>query len=476
MSEIAVTPGENATIGAAGTDGPVFAPNQHILVRVVGACLAAYVAWQYLLRIGALWDSQSEPPMLPYWLPGIGHNISFFTDAEKLLVAARSCFRMPAQPFSVLIGGRRTYVILDPHDIVQTHQKTKELHFDSYIDQFMEYVSVSKQARDILWGTTVTETSLSVPSSLRSWIRADMTQISSRKFYDGFLSELDSVMQQGSPFTTGKSNEHDMFKWTSDIIVKASTKSFFGAALFEKSPGLVDDFRTFNRQTWKLLYKYPRFLSGSAYDSRDAAIDALERYFEMPQDQRRDAAPFVIKAEDEMRKHGISNRDIAAVLFKLYWAINGNPSILAFWLLARTLYTPHLKEDIKREVAPAFKKAIHHQPDVEYLKRCSKLNAAYYETMRLHSGSSSFRRVAQDTTIAGCWLKAGNDVMMPYRQLHLNKEYWGENAQDFDINRFVNNPKLHSAKTYKPFGGDHAEPEKIPLLTRPLLNFSNDYA
>ncbi|KAJ4049234.1 hypothetical protein NW756_006460 [Fusarium oxysporum] len=391
--------------------------------------------------------------MLPYWIPGIGHNISFFTDAEKLLVAARSYFRIPAQPFSVLIGGRRTYVILDPHDIAETHQKTKELHFDAYIDQFMEYVSVSKKARYILWGTTVSETSLSVPNSLRSWIRADMTQTSSRKFYSEFLLELDSVMQQESPFTTGRSSEHDMLKWTSDIIVKASTKSFFGNALFENSPGLVDDFRRFNRQTWKLLYKYPRFLSRTAYDSRDSAIDGLERYFKMSQDQRRDAAPFVIKAEDEMRKHGISDRDIAAVLFKLYWAINGNPSVLAFWLLARTLYTPNLKEDIKKEVAPAFMNGIHHQPDVEYLKECPKLNATYYEAMRLHSGSSSFRRVAQDTTIAGFQLKAGNDVMMPYRQLHLNKKYWGENAEGFDIDKFVDNPKLHSARTYKPFGG-----------------------
>ncbi|EMT67639.1 cytochrome P450 [Fusarium oxysporum II5] len=453
MSAITVTPGVNATIGAVDTEGPVFTLHYQILSRVLGTFLAAYVAWQYLLRIGALWNSQSEPPMLSYWIPGIGHNISFFTDVEKLLVAARSYFRIPAQPFSVLIGGRRTYVILDPHYIAETHQKTKELHFDAYIDQFMEYVSVSKKARDILWGTTVSETSLSVPNSLRSWIRADMTQTSSRKFYSEFLLELDSVMQQGSSFTTGKSSEHDMLKWTSDIIVKASTKSFFGNALFENSPGLVDDFRRFNRQTWKLLYKYPRFLSRTAYDSRDSAIDGLERYFKMPQDQRRDAAPFVIKAEDEMRRHGISDRDIAAVLFKLYWAINGNPSVLAFWLLVRTLYTPNLKEDIKREVVPAFKNGIHHQPDVEYLKECPKLNATYYEAMRLHSGSSSFRRAAQDTTIAGFQLKAGNDVMMPYRQLHLNKEYWGENAEDFDIDKFVDNPKLHSARTYKPFGG-----------------------
>ncbi|CVK85833.1 related to cytochrome P450 7B1 (oxysterol 7-alpha-hydroxylase) [Fusarium mangiferae] len=436
MNDIAAILGVNTTIEAVDTENAALAVHYHILTRLVGTCLVIYIAWQYLLRIGALWNSQLEPPMLPYWIPGISHNISFFRDVEKLLVAARSYFRIPAQPFSVLIGGRRMYVILDRRDISETHQKTKELHFDAYIDQFMQYVSVSKEARDVLWGATVTETSLSVPNSLRSWIRTDMTRASSQRFFDECLSELNSVMQQGSPLTTGNSNEHDMFTWASDIMVRAYTKNFFGAALIENSPGLVDDFRGFNRQTWKLLYKYPRFLSRSACDSRDAAIDALERYFEMPQGQRLDAAP-----------------DIAAVLFQLYWAMNGNPSVFAFWLLARTLYTPHLKEDIKREVAPAFKNGMHQEPDVEYLKGCAKLNATYHETMRLHSSSSSFRRVVQDTTVAGFQIKTGNDVMMPYRQLHLNKEYCGESAEQFDIDRFVQDPKLRSAREYNPFGG-----------------------
>ncbi|KAI1041139.1 hypothetical protein LB505_005883 [Fusarium chuoi] len=66
------------------------------------------------------------------------------------------------------------------------------MHFDAYIDKFMQYVSVSEKARDILWRTTVAETSLSVPNSLRSWIRADLTGTSSRTFYDESLSELNS--------------------------------------------------------------------------------------------------------------------------------------------------------------------------------------------------------------------------------------------------------------------------------------------
>jgi hypothetical protein len=34
------------------------------------SCVALYFAWQFLLRTGALWNSKSEPPVLPYLVPG----------------------------------------------------------------------------------------------------------------------------------------------------------------------------------------------------------------------------------------------------------------------------------------------------------------------------------------------------------------------------------------------------------------------
>lgn len=70
MSDIAAMLGVNATVEAVDTKNPALAVHNHILVRVVGTCLVIYIAWQYLLRIGALWNSHSEPPMLPYWIPG----------------------------------------------------------------------------------------------------------------------------------------------------------------------------------------------------------------------------------------------------------------------------------------------------------------------------------------------------------------------------------------------------------------------
>ncbi|KAF4972522.1 hypothetical protein FSARC_946 [Fusarium sarcochroum] len=454
MNSTVASPGNIASLNNLNADSPAFVSYNHVLSRILGVCLAAYVAWQYLLRSGALWNSKSEPPMLPYWIPGLGHNVSFLRDTHKTLVAARTYFATPAQPFSVLIGGRRTYIILDPRHIAETYKKTKEMLFDAYIDQVMGYVAVSQEARNIMWNSMCTETSLSVPNSVRSWVRGDMVQgPSSRQFYVDFLSELDRVLQHKSPFTTGKGNIHGMLKWTGDIIVMVSTNSFFGTACFEHSPELLDAFHTFNHNAWKLLFRYPKILSRTSHKAKDMCVESLTKYFELPQDKRWDAAPFVSRSEDEMRKNGIGSRDIAAVLFKLYWAINGNPSILAFWLLAHTLYHPQLKEEIKAEVAPAFKNGIQSQPDIEYLKECPKLNATFYETMRIHGGASTFRRVVEDTTIAGFEFKAGSDVMMPYRQLHLNKQYWGDEPERFDIDRFLDNPKLASSRTYKPFGG-----------------------
>jgi hypothetical protein len=80
----------------------------YAISRVLVLCLAAYIVWQYLLRSRALWNSKSEPPMLPYWLPGnrvsrstiaineakfcsgVGHSIAFIRDTHKTLIAARS--------------------------------------------------------------------------------------------------------------------------------------------------------------------------------------------------------------------------------------------------------------------------------------------------------------------------------------------------------------------------------------------------
>ncbi|RBR09353.1 uncharacterized protein FIESC28_09961 [Fusarium coffeatum] len=236
----------------------------------------------------------------------------------------------------------------------------------------------------------------------------------------------------------------------------ASTNTFFGKVLLQRVPEILVTFPIFEHHSWEIVFPLPDFLVSTGRKAKGAVIDDLASYFDLPQVERRDVAAFVLRGEDVMRENGIGSRDIAALQFKIFWGINGMTSILAFWLLARTVYTPNLLEELRAEVAPAFENGIDTGPDMEYLKTCPKLNATFYETLRVHGGASGFRRVVSDTTIAGYNFKTGSDVIMPYRQLHIDKEICVPAAETFDINRFIDNPKLATGKTFKPFGGGPA--------------------
>ena len=81
------------------------------------------------------------------------------------------------------------------------------------------------------------------------------------------------------------------------------------------------------------------------------------------------------------------------------------------------------------------------------------LTALFHESMRVSNSSSSARYITTDTQIGPYTLKAGRRLLIPYRQLHLNKAVFGENAAEFNIDRFLNDKKLSSHPSYRPFGG-----------------------
>ncbi|KAL6914762.1 hypothetical protein FSST1_012522 [Fusarium sambucinum] len=454
MQSISMSPEINSTLKIVEVQAQDVTLQHNFINYLLGLFIVTYITWQCLLRTSSRWSSGTEPPMLPYWIPVVGHTFSFLTNTHKTITSGRSHFKSAAQPFSLLIGGRRTYVVLDPRYLSEVHRKSKDFVYEPFIDQLMLCMGVTQKTRDIMWNTKLGEPAVSLTNNVLDWVREEISLCpSSQPFFDKFIKELDDALQQGSPLTIGKASEHDMFKFAGDVIVMVSTNAFFGKVLLEQSPEILESFPIFDHHAWEMIFRAPKYMFKTAHNAMGSVIDGLTRYFELPPSERQDAASFVLRSEDAMRKSGIGSREIATMVFKLFWGINGMPSTVAFWLLSRTVYTPNLWEDLRAEVAVAFKNGIHGQPDIEYLKGCQKLNAIYYETLRVHGGASGFRRVVTDTAIGGFTFKAGSDVIMPYRQLHIDEEIWGQDAKTFDIDRFIDNPKLATAKTFKPFGG-----------------------
>ena len=92
-------------------------------------------------------------------------------------------------------------------------------------------------------------------------------------------------------------------------------------------------------------------------------------------------------------------------------------------------------------------------PDmVRALEACPRLEAVFHEVLRLVTSSTSVRTVISPTTIGGKTFQPGNNIFIPYRQMHLDPSVFGPDAHQFNSTRFLDE-KLKKSPSYRPFGG-----------------------
>lgn len=76
------------------------------------------------------------------------------------------------------------------------------------------------------------------------------------------------------------------------------------------------------------------------------------------------------------------------------------------------------------------------------------------ETLRLWpSGPAFFRKARADTTLSGYPIGKGATILVVLLALHRDRRLWGENAEEFDPDRFLPAAvRARPAHAYKPFG------------------------
>ena len=133
------------------------------------------------------------------------------------------------------------------------------------------------------------------------------------------------------------------------------------------------------------------------------------------------------------------------------YRINANAYKLCFWILARLLHDRDLLHTIRSEVTPAVQMGT---GDLESrLELCPRLEALSNEVIRLTLSSSSVRNVVAPTEIGGKILRPGRKILMPLRQLHFNRDAYGDTVNQFDPERFLKNKSLAQSSNFRPFGG-----------------------
>ena len=120
--------------------------------------------------------------------------------------------------------------------------------------------------------------------------------------------------------------------------------------------------------------------------------------------------------------------------------------------MAHIPYDSNLLPALRQEINPAI---TDNSLGLEYrLEQCPRLEAVYYEVLRLAVSSAIIRGIQSTVEIGGKILQSGVNILIPYRQLHHNPNVFGANPERFDPERFLQNKSLAKNSNFRPFGGE----------------------
>ena len=108
-------------------------------------------------------------------------------------------------------------------------------------------------------------------------------------------------------------------KLTAKIFIDAGQKAYFGNSLFKIDPSLPLTLIQLDELSWQLFYQYPSFLCHEMNAAKEKILVSLEKYFQLPIEERSDQAWFTQRLETEYRMRGLSDKDIAAQMIFVYW-------------------------------------------------------------------------------------------------------------------------------------------------------------
>lgn len=279
----------------------------------------------------------------------LGHAQAFFKDSEalltyarynivslaeqtpekapKLIVVFRQYFNNTREIFSLTIAGQKMYIITSPRDMAVVYKHAETLTFDGFVkDMYTQFgmsaAGISKMFGQMAsgdyqqhahLGTGVQREQLHPGQNFDQlvgvYLRHIERQMDSTKLPDGCVV-LDS----------GGKKMFQLRKWCAAVLGSASAEAFFGKALLELDPNLLEDFHTFDCQSWKLLYQYPRMFAKPMFEAMERGTKTYTRYFQLPIEERSDACHYMKTVEVKQRRAGMTDGDIAIAGQMFFWA------------------------------------------------------------------------------------------------------------------------------------------------------------
>lgn len=217
-----------------------------------------------------------------------------------------------------------------------------------------------------------------------------------------------------------------------------------------------------------LMRPLPWLTARTGYLARQRLQDVMGEYYTAEHYVNDPSVgPLMRERAKVLRDAGCTGREIGQCEAFLPLVAMTNTAPAMFWMICYVFHRPELVERLREEITPL----IEHGPgdvatvDISKLEiQAPLLVSCYREVIRLVGNSVHMRRTLTDTTITdnkgnSFFLQKGVDVQIAAGVTHSREDVWGDDALDFDPERFMGElsedketGKFRKA-AYSPFGG-----------------------
>ncbi|KAK5630928.1 hypothetical protein RRF57_006643 [Xylaria bambusicola] len=407
-------------------------------------------------------------PVVPYWIPFLGHAIPMAMDSGAFVAKLTSVSGLTSEPrkrfgtdtpISIRVGTLKFTLITNSQHIQSMFKSSRLLTNKPVTIHVLDHLLGA--SKKILSFYEADDSGMAAKaragSKLTNIFRANIFVLSMSALWPLLI-----VILKAPDIGNDWVEYPDLYKFLQLLVTHSSIETVFGTKLLELNPTFVEDFWEFETSAPQFLHAMPRWLIPSAFRVREKLIKSFVKWHayahshytisETSPDES-DWEPNFGSRLIRMRQDGLLKMEImdaearASEDLGLMFGLNANVLPCIFWYIVEAMRRPNilvgLQADVANSISPVTGKI-----DLEKLSRQPLTQSMHAEILRLYIAIFTLRHgETGPVQFSGYQLGAEQLALIYSRTGALDEEAWVRSGrapktplEQFDAERFLIGP------------------------------------